>query len=121
MKTPKLSTIPSTGPRLDEYYIEGRMYMNEWSTPCPFCDGPIIGGQNISHVRGAWGHAECATDSLVAGSAGSAWLALGSDLARHPRAYKTAETRLIVNQLLRMAAGTAPDPADFEDAVGGAA
>lgn len=113
MKTPKLSTIPSTGPRLDEYHVEGRMYVNEWSTPCPFCDNPIVGGQPISYVRGTWAHAACATDHLVTAGAASAWLTLGSDLARHPRAYKTAETRLIVGNLLRLAAGM--QPGAFED------
>lgn len=112
--TPKLGTIPSTGPRLDEYFVEGKMYVQQTSTPCPFCDGVIEAGQSISYVRGAWAHAGCATDSLVTGSAASAWLALGSDLARHPSAYRASETRLIVNQLLRMAARMEPDPVDFD-------
>lgn len=116
MTTPKLSTIPSVGPRLDEFYVDGRLYVNERATPCPFCLKPISAGADISFVRGEWAHANCATNSLVAGSAASAWLTLGSDLARHPRAYKTAETRLIVNQLLRIAAGVAADDVDFEDA-----
>jgi hypothetical protein len=112
--TPKLSTIPSTGPRLDEFYVDGRLYMNERATPCPFCRKPISAGEDISFVRGEWAHAGCATNSLVSGSAASAWLTLGSDLARHPRAYKTAETRLIVNQLLRIAASMTTDDVDFE-------
>lgn len=116
MTTPKLSSIPSIGPRLDEFYAEGRMYVNERSTPCPICRKGIAAGEPISYVRGDWAHAACATSHLIAGGAASAWLALGSDLARHPRAYKTAETRLIVNQLLRLAAGMVPDDADFEDA-----
>lgn len=115
MKTPKLSTIPSTGPRLDEFYVEGQMYVNERSTPCPICRQRIVAGEHISYVRDEWAHEKCATESLVAGGAVGAWLALGSDLARHPRAYKTAETRLIVNQLLRMAARMEPDAVDFED------
>jgi hypothetical protein len=113
--TPKLSTIPSTGPRLDEFFVDGRMYVNQRSTPCPFCETAIAAGEPISFVRGDWAHAACATDSLVSGGAANAWLTLGSDLARHPRAYKTAETRLIVNQLLRIAAGINTDDVNFED------
>jgi hypothetical protein len=116
VKTPKLSTIPSTGPRLNEYYdADGSMYVHEWSTPCPMCGKNIVGGEDISYLRGTWAHAGCATTSLISGQAAGAWLALGSDLARHPRAYKTAETKLIVNQLLRLAAGMEPDAMNVED------
>lgn len=113
--TPKLGTIPSTGPRLDEFFVEGRMYVHERSTPCPVCRKKIEAGEDISFLHGEWAHASCATNSLVESGARSAWLALGSDLARHPRTYRASETRLIVNQLLRLAAGMPPADVDFED------
>lgn len=116
MKTPHLKSIPSTGPRLDEFHVDGRLYINERSTPCPVCEGSISSGQQISFLRGGWAHASCATNSLITNGAVNAWLALGSDLARHPRAYGTLETRLIVNQLLRLAAAMEPDEPEFGDA-----
>lgn len=115
MKTPLLSSIPSTGPKVIKWRMDGHEYTQTHATPCEFCKGPIAEGAEISYFRGAWVHARCAADSLITGGADSAWLALGSDLARHPRAYRTAETRLIVNQLLRIAAGMQPDDVDFEE------
>lgn len=115
MTTPKLRTSTSSGPRLDEYFVEGRMYMNEWSKPCCACRKDIAAGETISYLHGEWAHAACATDRLVTGAAADAWLALASDLARYPRSYKTAETRLIVNQLLRIASGRVSDGVNFED------
>lgn len=115
MKAPNLTSIPSTGPKLTEFHVDGQMYVDQRSTPCPVCRKHITAGEDISSVFGSWAHAACATDSLIRGGAEQAWLALGSDLARHPRGYKTAETRLIINQLLRIAASMQPDEADFED------
>lgn len=106
MKSPILRAQPSAGPKRWVSSIDGEPH--EFSRPCTICDGVISEGQPISFFRGAWAHRKCAADALISGDAVNAWLALGSDLARYPRGYNVSETRVIVDQLLRMAARMEP-------------
>lgn len=110
--TPKLSTIPSSGPKRTTWIIEGRKVVHERYTPCEVCEETIADGADISFMRGDWVHAGCATKSLMDSDAHNAWLTLGADLARHPSAYSVKETKVILNQLMRIASAMVVD--DFE-------
>lgn len=112
MKAPQLKTIPSSGPKRTTWIVEGRKQVHERYTPCEFCEQLIADGADISFFRGGWVHAACATTALVESEAHNAWLALGADMARHPSAYSAAETKVILNQLMRIASAMAVD--DFE-------
>jgi hypothetical protein len=113
MKTPHLSLIRSTGPKKYISSIDGEP--RQFSSPCGICATAISEGRDISYFRGSWVHATCASNTLISGSAVNAWLVLGADLARHPRAYNVADTKSIVNQLMKMAAGMQPEALDYEE------
>lgn len=112
MKAPQLKTIQSAGPKRTTWIIEGQRRIHERYTPCEFCEELIADGAEISFFRGGWLHAGCATKALMESEAKNAWLALGADMARHPRAYSAAETKVILNQLMRIASAMPVD--DFE-------
>ncbi len=112
MPSPKLRVQDSVGPKKWTSSIDG--LQRSFSTPCDVCREAITEGQPISYLRGGWAHKTCATNSLISADAGSAWLALASDLSRYPRSYNVAETRVIVDQLIRMAAGMVPDEYEIE-------
>lgn len=112
MKAPRLKTIQSSGPKRTTWIIEGRKQVHERYTPCEFCEQQIADGADISFFRGDWVHAACATKALMESEAQNAWLALGADMARHPRAYSAAEMKVILNQLMRIASTMAVD--DYE-------
>jgi len=116
MTTPQLKTIQSSGPKRTTWIIEGQRHVHERYTPCEFCEKRIEEGADISFFRGDWLHADCATKSLMELEAHNAWLALGADLARHPRAYSAAETKVILNQLMRIASAMAVDAFEVDTA-----
>lgn len=112
MTSPKLSVVPSRGPRRHPQ-PDGSVYVQ--STPCHICRGAVVEGQSITYYDGWWAHEHCVTDHLLDAGSAKAWLTLGAQLARHPSTFKASEIKAIVNQLMRMAAGMAPDEYDFEE------
>ncbi|MET0415790.1 MAG: hypothetical protein ABW022_07195 [Actinoplanes sp.] len=115
MNTPQLKTIASSGPKRTTWIIEGQRHVHERYTPCDFCEKRIEDGAEISFFRGEWLHAACATKALLESEAHNAWLALGADMARHPRAYSAAETKVILNQLMRIASAMAVDAFEVDE------
>jgi hypothetical protein len=107
MKRPdiNLSSIVSDGPR----YLpvsDGSVYTH--ATPCPVCDGTIEAGEFISKIGdetyGArWAHKDCAEKAFNAASIRGAWVMLGADAARRPRAYKAKELTVILEHLVQIA------------------
>lgn len=108
MSVPQLRVVDSVGPR--EYQEPDTGAWVEYSTPCPACDGAILPGDQITYTGGEWAHAKCVTDWVVTEKARTAWLVLGSQLARRPRQFSAKETTAVVNQLLRLAGGLPPAP-----------
>lgn len=106
MTSPKLISQPSDGPR-EHPQRNGLVWVQ--STPCPVCRGAIVKGQPITYFDGRWAHGKCVSDHLLTVGSAGAWLTLGAQLARYPRAFKAAETKVIVGQLLRMAGQMEPD------------
>ena len=95
---PHLRSVESNGPqtRTDGY--------GEWevATPCGGCQRVTAPGELITKYRRTWWHQTCAVRDVAAGNARAAWIALGHDLARSPRAYNVRESRAIVGALLGM-------------------
>lgn len=107
MKRPdiSLSFIDSSGPRRHPQ-PDGSTYVT--ATPCPVCDGTIEAGEFISKVGtedlGArWAHKDCAEKLFNAQSIRSAWVMLGADAARRPRAYKAKDLTVILEHLVQIA------------------
>lgn len=107
MKRPDidLSVIESTGPK-HLPVSDGTVYTH--ATPCPVCDGTIEAGEFISKVGdetyGArWAHKDCAEKVFNAASIRGAWLLLGADAARRPRAYKAKDLTTILEHLVQIA------------------
>lgn len=105
MKRPDitLSTIPSDGPR---HHPQPDGYVT--ATPCPVCDGTIERGEFISkigdEISGArWAHKDCAEKAFNATSIRGAWVMLGADAARRPRAYKAKDLTVILEHLVEIA------------------
>lgn len=90
---PPLRAIHSTGP------LYGAPAGN---SRCGGCQKTIAVGESITNYRGTWWHQACSLSDIQAGSPREAWLALGHDLARYPRAYKVTESRAIIGALLGM-------------------
>ncbi len=109
--SPKLSVIPSDGPR-EHPQPDGSIWVT--STPCHVCRRKIEQGQPITYFEGWWAHESCVTESLIKSGSPRAWLTLGAQLARHPSTFKAVEIKAIVNNLMRMAAGMVPDEYDFD-------
>src|SRR5690242_21219464 len=108
MSSPNIRVMPSAGPKKwsDPQFGES----GEYSTPCPACGGDIKQGDAITHTGRQWAHAKCVTDWLIKEPAETAWLVLGSQLARRPRNFSAVDTTTIVGQILRMAGGMPPAP-----------
>ncbi len=105
--------ISSDGPRIHTEAETGAVV--EYSTPCRICRGDIAESEPIGFDGAAWVHTKCMTGALAGDLTGAAWRILGSQLARRPMDFRTAEIRVIVGQLLRAAAGLPLAPWDAEN------
>jgi hypothetical protein len=104
----KLASIPSAGPKeAGIEYDTGAPV--EYSTPCRICDGNIAAGEMIAHDGQTWCHEKCVTSWLANQRAEVAWLVLASQIARRPNSFKSAEIKVIVSQVLRIAGGLPTD------------
>jgi hypothetical protein len=107
MKRPdiSLSYIPSDGPRVHPQ-PDGSNYVK--ATPCPVCDGTIEAGEFISKVGTEdlgtrWAHKDCAEKLFNAQTIRNAWVMLGADAARRPRAYRAKDLTTILEHLVQIA------------------
>lgn len=107
MKRPDiaLSTIVSDGPK-HLPVSDGTVYTH--ATPCPVCDGTIEAGEFISKIGTydsgqRWAHKDCAEKAFNAQSIRGAWVMLGADAARRPRAYKAKDLTTIIEHLVQIA------------------
>lgn len=107
MKRPTVTLAfqPSEGPRVHPQ-PDGSTYVT--ATPCPVCDGTIEAGEFISKIGTydsgqRWAHKECAEKAFNAASIRGAWLMLGADAARRPRAYKAKDLTIILEHLVQIA------------------
>jgi hypothetical protein len=103
----ELATIHSKGRRMPGIYsdpdTEGEQIFDRPSRPCPGC-GHVTGeGEVITKLFRTWWHQDCAQTYLRTEGTDEAWLVLGRQLADRPNAFKTAQTRAITEQLLRIA------------------
>jgi hypothetical protein len=97
-----LDLSTSTGPRLDVVGEGGQRYVGT-ATACPGCHKVPMVGQLITKIFDTWWHADCGAKHLRNVGANQAWLALGAQLQRAPSRFSTSETRVIVQNLLRIA------------------
>lgn len=95
---PRLRAVPSTGAPAEQ--VDGQLA--PVATPCGGCQRLTEQGEPITKYRGTWWHLFCANLDANAGNPDQAWLALGYDLARSPRAYNVRESRAIIGALLGM-------------------
>lgn len=107
MKRPDitLSYIDSSGPR-HLPCSDGTVVVK--ATPCPVCDGAIEKGDLISKIgtvdHGAqWAHKDCAEKVFDSQSVRNAWVMLGADAARRPRAYHAKDLTIILEHLVQIA------------------
>lgn len=104
-----LASIQSTGRRMPRVLknpeTDGVIITDPPSRPCPGCGHVTVDGDSITKVFYVWWHTKCAQQYLESEGQNEAWRVLGAQLAAHPRAFNTATTRAIVENLLRMAGG----------------
>lgn len=106
MKRPdiNLSSIVSDGPR---HLPVSDGTVHTYATPCPVCDGTIEAGEFISKIGtfdsgSRWAHKGCAEKAFNAASIRNAWVLLGADAARRPRAYKAKDLTTILEHLVQL-------------------
>lgn len=106
-----LRTNLSTGPRIVGHIDIGPDHTAPivQDSPCPVCSRRIVEGDRITYLGAGWGHASCVSEELTTANARSAWLILGSQLARRPSHFNARETRVIVDNLLRLAGEFEPE------------
>lgn len=94
-RVPRVLKNPETG---------GVEVLDPPSRPCPGCGEVTSEGDSITKVFRTWWHHDCAVTYLRESGRDEAWMVLGRQLADRPTHFKTAQTRAIVEQLLRIAA-----------------
>lgn len=73
------------------------------SRPCPHCREVTAEGESITKLFQTWWHHDCARAYLREKGRDEAWLVLGRQLSDRPTHFKAAQTRAIVDQLVRIA------------------